>query len=689
MQRLATGILRQQQTSFARFYSPTRSNNLPTTMKLRTLPYYSTAFIAVGGATLSSRFASAWVSSLVAARATTRSIRMQSRFSTVAPSVDESADPAASSDTPSAASTTVSEGTIVARFPGGLTAVRLTDGDARIGSDGTNAPITLRPSLGGAITSFDLQGRNVLFPDGTSGVVVAHRPPVVFVLSDGGAEALATTNGLVRVQSDAATISVSPNQRIFDLHGKNLHEENADCINKVGDSQAAATKMTRPIFATIPQVKDISLINKPMLTGVTMMDSLAPIGKGQNMLMIGHDLNAMRGYVMDCLETQVREDNVKIIYATTENERTTLEELTKRGIEKSVHIVAPTRHEKDDASKAAEAVAIASAACSVAEMYAIEHGMDALVVVDTIDLHKQLWDISTRVLVDVFGVDAVVEADRTGGASSEMRVFFSSLVQRSAQYKESRGGGSVTLLLLTSILNEGASADTVFSEQDFAQSPEKIKLRIKLLTGRSIPLTAANLRKVDIPIPSDGSRLLALQHVDELISMSDGQIWLDERLESQGQWPPMNPQRSVTRIGIGADTDSRADAPALRRLDGRFRLDLSQAFNMVGADETAATKRQVQRKDALLLAMHQMPGAGGRRLSESCVLLLAATTGILDAAVASGATPGSDRGERAVKGLLKHVLQSAPDALATIDQTLDMTDKVKEPIMAALNSYSV
>ena len=576
------------------------------------------------------------------------------------------------------------EGTIVARFPGGLTAVRLTDGDAVEGYHPSMfaaikqaAP---KPSQGAASTSYDMQGRRVTFSDGSSGVVVAHRPPVVFVFSD---EELSTEiGGTAKVHGDAATISMSTSSSVVNLFGRPL------------DGSVAAAKgeegtMTRGVFAPIPQIKDIALINHPMLSGVTMIDTLAPIGKGQNMLVIGNDLTSTRGYALDCLETQIRDGKVKVVYATTHDETETLAKLKERGIDESVHLVAPTRKEKDEASQAAEAVAIASAACSIAEMYALEQGLDTLVVVDTIDMHKDFWDVTTRVLVDVYGIDAVVQADRTGGASSEMRGFFSTLIQRSAQYKESRGGGSVTLILLVSIPVADASENTVFSEDDFADSPAKIKERIKLLTSRNIPLTAANLRKVEIPIPSEGSRLMALQHVDDLISMSDGQIWMDERLEAQGQWPPMNAQRSVTRIGIGADTNSRADAPALRRLDSRFRLELSQASNMVGADETTATIRQIQRRDALLLSMHQKPGSGSRRLSESCVALLAATTGRLDSVVAAGVKPGSTEGTQVIQRLMDHVLLSAPDAIAGIDKSLDLSDEAKEQILSALDSYTI
>merc|ERR1719491_2021529 len=143
----------------------------------------------------------------------------------------------------------------------------------------------------------------------------------------------------------------------------------------------------------------------------------------------------------------------------------------------------------------------------------------------------------------------------------------------------------MTLALLTNLPgkygDDGDGDSTVFSADDFAGSSDKIQERISVLTGRSIPLTATNLRKIDIPVPdssaSERLRRMALVHVDDLISMSDGQIWFDETLHSLGQRPAIDAQRSITRVGIGADTKSRADAPAMRNLVGGLRFEFAQA----------------------------------------------------------------------------------------------------------------
>lgn len=523
----------------------------------------------------------------------------------------------------------------------------------------------------------DLIGRQVVFENGQTGIVVVHRPPIAFVytvMTDVG-----NMEGGVTVLDSLASVDVDEARKTVDCFGRSL----------LGEDDVSGN-MRRPIFAPIPKVSDIALINSPLVTGVTMFDALAPIGKGQNMLMIGHDIQDMRQYVCDLLSVQSR--STKCVYASTREKDSVMEMLTKAGLmDDIVFVSARNMDGMDKTSMAAEATMTAATACSIAESFALEKGMDTLVVVDTIDNHKSLWDATTRVLVDVFGIDAVVKGEQEGAASSEMRAFFSSLVQRSAQYNKKKGGGSVTLLLLTTIPKiPETEEDTVFSPDDFAGAPKKVKDRIDLLVERNVPLTAATLRKIQIPVPSDaeGVRRLALQHVDDLISMSDGQIWLDEELERNGRRPAMDFQRSVTRIGIGADTESRADAPAMRRVVEGLRLDLSQALDMDGADiATNASKKQARNALAWRLAMHQPSASGVRKLSESCAALLAASKGYLGNSVDNGVLAGTSAGDELMSKLLEHVKINAPQAMDAIDSTSDMTDENREAIEKAIQSF--
>ena len=594
---------------------------------------------------------------------------------------------------PSLKEKAIAEGTIISHFPGGLTALKINED--LIGDDvdslspflGTTRSLLAPMAFKNSASSGDYQGKKVVFPDGTQGIVVAHRPPLVFCYSP--TTPTTAQDGLVNIVKSTANITVSPSIRVVDCFGEPL-------VKDSGTDGVATPMRPRAIFSPIPGVADIALINACMLTGTTMIDTLAPIGRGQNMLLVGHDIEQMRGLALDFLQTQTRIGNVKCVYACTGTKEEANEaEKRLEGIA-GLQFVRPchsaaARNDKnsDPASRAAAAVVTASTACAIAESYALQEGRHTLVIIDTIDDLKVFWDVTTRVLVDVFGVDAVVQSDRSGGASSEMRGFFSSLIQRSSQYKLSRGGGSVTLLLMATIPSSRSEPDTVFLESDFVQSPDVVKTRIKLLMGKKIPLTAANLLKIGIPIPSasEGKRRMVLQHIDDLMSMSDGQIWLDERLEANGQQPPMDPQRSVTRVGIGADTQSRADAPALRSIAEGLRLDFSQAMSLDGADATSATNKQRRRQNALLLAMYQKAGSSGRRLAESCIALLAAKEGHLDAAVSNGALAGTKKGETLIRNLLDHVATFSGDAMDNIDDTLEISAESRLRLKDAIVSF--
>jgi F0F1-type ATP synthase alpha subunit len=517
----------------------------------------------------------------------------------------------------------------------------------------------------------------VVFPNGQAGIVVMHRPPLAFVYTD--MDEFKETNETVEILDTFASVTVNEEIKSVDCFGRSFEQS-------VSVAEGAPR---RAIFSPIPKVSEIDLINNPLLTGVTMFDALAPIGKGQNMLLVGNDVDDMRGYVCDFLSTQRKK--VKCIYAATEGKEHVTNMLREAGLLDDVIMVSARSSENaDKASKAAEATVVAATGCAIAESFAREKGEDTLVVIDNIDQHKKLWDATTRVLVDVFGIDAVVKADLDGGASSEFRSFFSSLIQRSAQFDQKRGGGSVTLLLLVSIPNISEEGeDAVYNAEDFEGSPAKVLERIDLLVKRNVPLTVANLRKIKIPIPSasEGLRRLSLQFVDDLISMSDGQIWLDETLKETGRRPAMDFQRSVTRIGIGADTESRADAPAVRRVVEGLRLNLSQTEYMDGADGTSATVKQIQNARAWLLALHQTPASGSRLLSESCAILLAASKGYLGESVDKGIVAGTKEGEDLVNDLLGHIKNEAPSAMDAIDSSDDLTPTVRDDIENAIKSF--
>jgi F-type H+-transporting ATPase subunit alpha len=503
--------------------------------------------------------------------------------------------------------------------------------------------------------------------------------------------------------NEMVRISLSP----CDLHVDGFGNPIGNDVNR---DQSVTDKeqntFQRVTFGPIPKVSEIALINHPMITGNTMIDTLAPIGRGQNMLLIGSQLDDMRAVARDFLKTQVTTTKPSTsptvcVYASTEQDQTVAYDRIKNaGIAEDIHYVGmkPTSQTKDATSFAAEAVLVVNAAIAVAESYALKDHRHAVVVVDTIDLHKTLHDATTRILVDTFGIQSVVQQDPNGGgtSSSEMRSFYSSFIQRAGQYNAKMGGGSVTLLLLTTIPPTATAStdvddnDQMFTLDDFAHCSENIKNRLKIIVEKGIALTAATLRKINIPLPtvSEYDRRMQLQHIDELISMSDGQIWFDDAISTR---PPMDPQKSITRIGVGADTPSRADAPAIRRIAEGIRLELVQSAmsSMTGTVlSSSATQQQIRRQQALLLAMYQPPGiAPIRRLSDSCAVLLSAQHGYLDHCIDQNIVAGSDDGIALIEQLLMHVHTNVHDVMDEIDETLDITDLSKKKLTESIAEF--
>ena len=86
----------------------------------------------------------------------------------------------------------------------------------------------------------------------------------------------------------------------------------------------------------------------------------------------------------------------------------------------STIVVAARDNIESETARAAEAITVAGTACAIAESFAKDKSQDAVVIIDNLDYHKNLWDETTRILVDIYGIDAVVAADREGGASSEL-----------------------------------------------------------------------------------------------------------------------------------------------------------------------------------------------------------------------------------------------------------------------------
>ncbi|KAL3782361.1 hypothetical protein ACHAW5_000901 [Stephanodiscus triporus] len=165
------------------------------------------------------------------------------------------------------------------------------------------------------VADTDPTGRTVTFADGSSGTIVAHRDPLSFVLV---AEPLSRSVSSCSLYSSSSSVgddgtscavsagrtSIDPSTvapgSIVDYLGRPLVADNDGYVTVDPDfevvvdddveekeGEGGGRRRLRPIFMPTPKISDIGLIDSPLVTGITAIDALTPIGKGQNMLVIG------------------------------------------------------------------------------------------------------------------------------------------------------------------------------------------------------------------------------------------------------------------------------------------------------------------------------------------------------------------------------------------------------------------
>merc|ERR1711923_427808 len=232
-------------------------------------------------------------------------------------------------------------------------------------------------------------------------------------------------------------------------------------------------------------------------------------------------------------------------------------------------------------------------------------------------------------------------------------------IQRSANFKSD---GSMTLLILANEPKEPiqtSQEERNFTIDDFKpyfKSNPKFKTRLELLLQKNIPLNLQNCKKLNIPTPKITSShtkskqqikewneyTTSLKFIDDLISMTDGQIYLQtttprattNKLHKNAlkvpKYPPINIKNSLTRIGIGKDTSSQSDAKALSKIASGLRLELLYALdNNDQPPEEFLTEKKRIRCQAYFNIMQQQQQQT-RSLADSCILLLAVTFGYMD-----------------------------------------------------------
>ena len=143
---------------------------------------------------------------------------------------------------------------------------------------------------------------------------------------------------------------------------------------------------------------------------------------------------------------------------------------------------------------------------------------------------QAFWAMTEREVLALYGEDFDT-SHNLAAANSEMRAFYSSLFQRVGYLNRNAGGGSLSMLLLVdrpALLGSGGGK--TYTMDDFPEQVYggKVRQRVQVMLDRGIAVTDEVCVKLSIPPPGEGSDQVKfkLRHIDELISLSDGQVGL-------------------------------------------------------------------------------------------------------------------------------------------------------------------
>jgi F-type H+-transporting ATPase subunit alpha len=311
--------------------------------------------------------------------------------------------------------------------------------------------------------------------------------------------------------------------------------------NPIDGKGPIATKLTSPIEKVAPGVIDRQSVSQPVQTGLKSIDSMVPIGRGQRELIIGDRQTGKTAVAIDAIINQIGGD-LKCIYVAIGQKASTVANVVRKleetGAMAHTIVVAATAAE----SAAMQYIAPYSG-CAMGE-YFRDNGQDALIIYD--DLTKQAW------------------------AYRQV-----SLLLRRPPGREAYPGD--VFYLHSRLLERAARVNAAYVEK-------VTKGRVKGKTGSltALPVIETQAGDVSAFVPTN------------VISITDGQIYLETDLFNAGIRPAINAGLSVSRVGGSAQTK------IIRKLGGGVRLALAQyrelaAFAQFASDLDAATRKQLER----------------------------------------------------------------------------------------------
>ena len=364
----------------------------------------------------------------------------------------------------------------------------------------------------------------------------------------------------------------------------------------------------RPIEAPAPGILDRQPVNAPMETGLLAIDSMFPIGRGQRELIIGDRQTGKTAIALDTILNQKGKD-VVCIYVAIGQKTSSIAQMVENLSRRGAMEYTTVISAPAGASAAMQYIA-PYAGCALGEHF-MYHGRDVLIVYDDLSKHA----VAYRALSLLMGRSPGREA-----YPGDVFYLHSRLLERAAHLSDELGGGSMTAL----------------------------------------PIAETQAGDVSAYIPTN------------IISITDGQIFLESDLFFSGQRPAVNVGLSVSRVGGDAQTK------AMKAAAGAIRLELAQyremeVFTQFSSDLDAATKRQLIYGQGLMRLLRQ-PQFAPLSQHQQVILLVSALGHVMQEVPL-------DRIDRFEEGLLAFLADQVPDLCRRVDMTGQLPQEDREEIL--------
>lgn len=370
----------------------------------------------------------------------------------------------------------------------------------------------------------------------------------------------------------------------------------------------------QPIEKIAPGVMTRESVSEPVQTGIKAIDSLIPIGRGQRELIIGDRQTGKTAIAIDAIINQ-KGQNMKCVYVAIGQKESKVAGIAAK-LEEAGAMDYTTIVLAGASDPASLSYIAPYTGCAIAE-YFMAKGEDVLVIYD--DLSKHAW---------AYREISLLLRRPPGREAYPGDVFYlhSRLLERSAKLNDNYGGGSIT----------------------------------------GLPIIETQNGDVSAYIPTN------------VISITDGQIFLETDLFNKGQRPALNVGLSVSRVGSAAQTK------AMKSVSKTLKVDLAQyreleAFAQFATDLDEATKKQLDRGARAMELMKQKQYSP-LSVGEQTAVIYALNAGLLD-------DIDVDRIQEFEAEFLKYMSASGADVLKGIEETGDLAEDLKKQLEKHINDF--